>query len=33
MNEGSMEVGRELKYNDREEKEIITVIFPPGGLI
>jgi len=28
-----MEVGRELKYNDREEKEIITVIFPPGGLI
>lgn len=24
-----MEVGRELKYNDRGEKEIITVIFPP----
>lgn len=33
MNEGSMEVGRDLKYNDRGEKEIITVIFPPGGLI
>lgn len=24
-----MEVGSELKYNDRGEKEIITVIFSP----
>lgn len=25
--------GRESKYNYRGEKEIITVIFPLGGLI
>lgn len=34
VNEGSAaEVRRELKYNDRGEKEIITVIFPLGSLI